>query len=557
MVKITIGTRGSRLSLIQTKIVVDKIKYLFPNIDVKVEVIKTLGDVKKDMKLYNMEQEGVFVKDIDRQLVEGNIDLAVHSLKDIPTKLPGKVKIGAIVERADPRDVLISNGDIKLRDLKRNAKIGTSSLRRKSQLLAFRKDFRVMEIRGNVDKRLSKLDAGDYDAIVLAAAGVERLGESGRISEYLPFDVMLPAPGQGALAVEIRSDDESMARVASKLDNRRVRASVEAERVTLSRIGGGCNALLGVFAEVKKGKLYMDAAVTSKDGAKKYRYRQVSDPRFPEEAGLMLAEKIILDGAASMAGSTRRRSPLNGKIVAITREEEEGEGIYQMLLERGAAPIYFPTIKTVDLQSGGVVLKPAALKKYDIIIITSRRGASKLLEYANYGKIRASVIAIGNETGRYLKENGIAPEYMPESSYSKDIVNGLNDIKGKNILIINSAKAESKLSEDLIGRGGNVDRITPYTVTKPRVSSIRKKSIMGYRFDFVTFASPSAVEGFISILGRRNARMVLSSGKVVCIGDTTSNKCTAEGIKVHMVSEEHTLSGIVDCMENSLNGRNK
>lgn len=552
MGKIIIGTRGSRLSLMQTRIVVDKIKRIFPKIKVKVEVIKTLGDMKKDMKLDSMEQKGVFVKDIDRQLMEGKIDLAVHSLKDIPTKLPTTLKIGAIVERADPRDVLISNDNKKLKDLKKNAKIGTSSLRRKSQLLAFRKDLKVIEMRGNVDKRLAKLRAGDYDAIVLAAAGIERLGEANRISEYLPFNVMLPAPGQGALAVEIRSNDKAMTDIASKLDNGKIRASVEAERVTLSRIGGGCNALLGIFAEIKGGKLYLNAAITNYNGTKKYRYRQEGNIKFPEEAGLMLAEKILMSGAANIVVGKKQQSTLNGKIVAITREEGEGEGIYQMLLEKGAVPIYLPTIKAVDLQGNGSDIKANALKKYDIIIITSKRGASKLLNYVNHSKIKARIVAIGGETKRYLKENGVIVDYMPGSSYSKDIVNGLNDIKGKRALIINSAKAENDLSEELIDKGAKVDRITPYTVAKPSISSLRKKIIAGYKFDFVTFASPSAVEGLVSILGRRNTKKMLSGSKVVCIGDTTSSKCSEKEIKVHLVSETHTLSGIVNCMENSL-----
>lgn len=553
MEKIIIGTRGSRLSLIQTQIVVDKIKLIFPKLKVKVEVIKTLGDIKKDMKLDNMEQKGVFVNDIDRQLIEGKIDIAVHSLKDIPTKLPDAVKIGAIVERADPRDVLISNGNKKLKDLKKNAKIGTSSLRRKSQLLAFRKDFKVIEMRGNVDKRLAKLEAGDYDAIVLAAAGIKRLGEANRISEYLPFNVMLPAPGQGALAVEVRSNDKAMADIISKLDNSKIRASVEAERVTLSRIGGGCNALLGTLAEIKEGKLYLNAAITTDNGTKKYLYRQEGNVGLPEETGLILAEKILMSGAVKILRNKKQRSKLSGKIVAITREEGEGEGIYQMLLEKGAVPIYFPTIKTVDLQVKKSDISSTKLKKYDIIIITSRRGASRLLNYVNYGKLKARIVAIGEETKRYLQEKGVIVDYIPESSYSKDIINGLNKIKGKRILIINSAKAKNELSGELTNKGAKVDRITPYTVAKPSISSLRKKVIMSYNFDFVTFASPSAVEGLVSILGRKNTKKMLSGSRVVCIGNTTSSKCSEKEIKVDLVSETHTLSGIVNCMEKALN----
>ena len=552
MGKIVIGTRGSRLSLAQTKIVVNKLKRVFPKLEVKIKIIKTMGDIKKDMKLDKMEQNGVFVNDIDNQLINKKIDLAVHSLKDIPTKLPSAIKIGAIVERADPRDVLISGGNKKLKDLKKNAKIGTSSLRRKSQLLALRKDLKVIEMRGNVDKRLAKLDAGDYDAIVLAAAGIKRLGKENRISEYLSFNDMLPAPGQGAIAVEIRNNDTPTMKIVRKLDNVKIKASVEAERITLSRIGGGCNALLGIFAKIKGGKLYLNAAVTSRDGIKSYRYMQEGDLRFPIDAGLTLAEKILMSGAAKIVRNTKLPSPLNGKVVMVTREEEEGEGICQMLLERGAVPIYFPTIKAVDLHGKKSSTLSLAHKNYDIIIITSSRSASILLDYLNHHKSKARIVVMGEETKKYLKAKGVFTDYMPKLSYSKDIPKNLNRIKGKRILIINSAKASNELSSKLISKGADVDRITPYTLTNPTVSVPRKKTIASYKFDFVTFASPSAVNGLISILGEKSAKNMLFHSKVVCIGDTTSNKCSEYGIKVHAVSKTHTLSGVVKCMENEL-----
>ncbi len=556
MEKVVIGARGSRLSIAQTQIVVDRIKRSFPKLAVEIRVIKTYGDMKKGMKLDSMEQKGVFVKDIDRQLADGQIDLAVHSLKDIPTKLPDSLKIGAIVERSDPRDVLISRDNSKLRDLKRNAKIGTSSLRRMGQLLAFRKDLKVVEMRGNVDKRVAKLDSGDYDAIVLAAAGIKRLGLEKRISEYLPFGVMLPAPGQGALAVEIRSGDRRAEEIARRIDDAKVRASVEAERIALSRIGGGCNALLGVLAGVRGDKLNMSAAITSRDGKRKRRYTQRGLLGFPEEAGLMLAEKILMSDVADIIGDKRPYSPLSGKVVLVTREEAEGEGICQMLLERGAVPVYFPTIKTVDIDSRDSGKKLDRLNKYDVVVITSRRGASRLLGLLKYKGMRmglagARVVAIGTETKRYLEGSGVPVDYVPDDSYSREIVCGLKGIKGRRILVINSARAGNGLVEGLASKGGKVDRMTPYTVTKPDTSGLRRKAILGYKFDFVTFASPSAVEGLIAILGERNAKKVLSKSKVVCIGDTTSKKCSEEGIRVHAVSEVHSLSGIVDCMERS------
>ena len=553
MKKIIIGTRGSRLSLAQTKIAVDAIKKAFPRLLIEIKVIKTYGDVKKDMKLDRMEQKGVFVKDIDRQLAEGAIDNAVHSLKDIPTRLPDQIRIGAIIQRADPRDVLVSRGGERLLGLCKGARIGTSSLRRKGQLLAFRRDFRVVEMRGNVDKRIAKLYADDYDAIVLAAAGMLRLGMAKSISEYLPLKVMLPAPGQGALAVEIRNNDKEAKEIADGIDNPRLRASVEAERTVLSRIGGGCNALLGVFAQIKGKRLNISAAITSKDGSRKHEYSHVGSADFPEEAGQMLAEKILMSGASDLAGGKKQKSSLKGRVVLVTREEDEGEGICQMLLERGAIPVYFPTIKTVDLPDASNDPLLEGLDRYDMLIITSRRGASKLVEMLRIkgirkGSIRAKVVAIGPETQKYLQENNVVVHHVPRSPSSKRMASGL-DVKGKRVLIINSAKAPGDLSERLTSMGAKVDRIMPYTLSIPKVSAQRRRCILGYSFDFITFASPSAVEGLIELMGRPAAKKMLLRSKVVCIGNTTAGRCIEEGIKVHFVSKVHSLSGIVGCME--------
>ncbi len=550
--KVVIGTRGSRLSLAQARIVADRIKKSSPGLAVEIVVIKTYGDVKKDMKLDRLEQQGVFVKDIDLQLLDGTIDIAVHSLKDIPTKLQDGIRIGAIVERADPRDVVISRDGCGLRDLAKGAKIGTSSMRRKGQLLHFRKDLNVMEMRGNVDTRIAKLDGGEYDAIVLAAAGVERLGLSDRISEYLPFEVMLPAPGQGAIAVEIRDGDAMIEPIVRKIDDAKARAEVEAERTVLSRIGGGCNALLGAYAKTHGSRLEISAAITSSNGEMKYSYSQEGSVKFPDEVGIEVAEKILMGNAAEILPDKSDKSRLAGKVVMVTKDEKEGEGLCKSLLDRRAIPVYFPTIKPVNISYS---MKTAhRINKYDFVLVTSRRGADKLLEILQVVGLEKDafgpvVIAIGPETRQYLWGRGIAARSLPSAKYSKDIIEGLAGVKDRRVLIINSALAGNELAAGLSARGAIVDRITPYAMYVPKVSMQRKNMVMGYKLDFITFASPSAVTGFLKILGRKNAMRLLRRSKVVCIGETTSGKCEKENIKVCGIAGEHTVEGIVKCME--------
>jgi hydroxymethylbilane synthase len=552
MKSLIVGTRGSSLSLAQTRIVTERLAALLPELQIEVRTIKTKGDIYKEEKLDKMEQSGVFVKEIDRQLMKGTIDIAVHSLKDIPTKQPPTIKIAAIVERADPRDVLVSRDGIRLRDLPKNAKVGTSSLRRKGQLLAFRNDLDVVEMRGNVDSRIAKLDAGEYDAIVLAAAGMGRLGLSDRIVEYMPLETMLPAPGQGALAVEIKEGNREVEEIVAKIDDVDARLSTLAERTVLSRIGGGCSVLLGVLATVGRKRIGLRARITSEDGKRSYDYEHEGSAEFPEESGLTLAEKILMSGASDLVGDRKSDSALNAKIVVVTREEEPGEGICQILMEKGAIPVYFPTIRTEKLDTRKYKA-PASLDQYNFIIITSKRSVESLSQFANGKRLPSGtkLVAIGDETKKELEEYGFPVDHVPADPYAESISKDMGALEGKRVLIINSARAQNRLADDFASNGASVDRVTPYTTRQRSVSDERKSCLLGYASDFVTFASPSAVEGFIGILGG-DAKGMLSKTRVVCIGDTTAMACKKAGVPVSVIAKNHSLEGMALEMEREL-----
>ncbi|HJZ47948.1 MAG TPA: hydroxymethylbilane synthase, partial [Roseiflexaceae bacterium] len=242
---VVIGTRASKLALVQTHMIRDGLLAAHPDLTVAVEHITTKGDVILDRPLSAIGDKGLFVTEIEDALREGRIDLAVHSAKDLPSELPGDMALAAFPTRADPRDALIARNGLRLSSLPDGAYVGTSSLRRACQLRHLRPDLRIGDLRGNVDTRLRKLHEGQYDAIVLAAAGLERLGRAGEISEYLDPGVMLPAVSQGILAIEIRAGDEATAALVAPLDDPAARVAARAERAFLARIGGGCQVPIG------------------------------------------------------------------------------------------------------------------------------------------------------------------------------------------------------------------------------------------------------------------------------------------------------------------------
>jgi hydroxymethylbilane synthase len=263
---IVIGSRGSKLALWQAEHIAEALKAL--DTEARIEIIKTSGDKIQDVPLSQVGGKALFTKEIDEALLSGAIDLAVHSMKDVPTGLPQGLTIAAIPEREEPRDALIG---CSLADLKNGARIGTSSLRRQAQLLAYRQQLEIQVLRGNVDTRLRKLDEGQYDAIVLAAAGLRRLGWQDRIRELIPVETMCPAVGQGALAIETRDDGGAAYELVRKLDHPETRIAVTAERAMLEKLGGGCQVPIGGYAFIDKGVIHMRAIVASPDGKRMVR----------------------------------------------------------------------------------------------------------------------------------------------------------------------------------------------------------------------------------------------------------------------------------------------
>lgn len=294
--QLRIGTRGSQLALWQANWIKETLVRKNPDLDVEIVKIKTTGDKILDVPLAKVGGKGLFVKEIETALLDNSVDLAVHSMKDVPTLLPDGLKIVAISEREDPRDVIISKEGRTLAQLQEGARIGTSSLRRQAQLAGYRPDLVMEPLRGNINTRLKKLRDGQYDAIVLAYAGVKRLGWEGEVTQVLDTDIMLPAIGQGALGIEARGDDPGTLERILFLNHSETSLCVRVERAFLHRLEGGCQVPIAAYATTDNGTVTLTGLVAGVDGEKLIRMEVRSDEASAEEAGLSLAEQILDSG---------------------------------------------------------------------------------------------------------------------------------------------------------------------------------------------------------------------------------------------------------------------
>lgn len=297
---LVIGSRGSQLALRQAEWVASRLAHA--GWQSRIAIIRTTGDKITDAPLARIPGKGLFVKEIEEALLAGTIDLAVHSLKDLPTQLPEGLQLTAVPPREDARDVMVG---ARLAELRPGAKVGTSSLRRAAQLRLLRPDLVVEPVRGNLDTRLRKLASGQYDALIVAAAGLKRMGWEDRIAEHLAIKQMCPAPGQGALAVETRMEGEA-ARACAVLDDPASRAAVTAERAALAALGGGCQVPLGVYAEARQGGLWIYGVVVSPDGARVVRGEIEGPVSDPEKLGCELAARLLDSGARAILEAVYR-----------------------------------------------------------------------------------------------------------------------------------------------------------------------------------------------------------------------------------------------------------
>ncbi len=305
MKPLRIGTRGSILARWQAEFIRKQL-FQVAGVEAEIVIIKTSGDKMQQQPLAQIGGKGIFIKELEEALLDESVDLAVHSVKDIPTETPSRLCFPAVCRRDDVRDCLISNTGTTLANLKQGARVGTGSLRRQAQLRHYRPDLDIRELRGNVDTRLRKVESGEYDAIVLSKAGLDRLGWSQKIAEALSPEISLPAVGQGAIAIESRVKDEESGIILGKLDDAETRTAIIAERALLSALHGGCQVPLGAWARMERGELVMEAVVCSVDGVQYVRHRATAPPEQAAQLGEHMAKLLTEGGARNILEEVNR-----------------------------------------------------------------------------------------------------------------------------------------------------------------------------------------------------------------------------------------------------------
>ncbi len=305
MKHLRIGSRGSILARWQAEFVRKQL-FQIAGVEAEIIIIKTSGDKMQQSPLTQIGGKGIFIKELEEALLEESVDLAVHSVKDIPTDTPSRLHFPAVCRRDDVRDCLVSHTGTPLAGLRQGARVGTSSLRRQAQLRHYRADLDMRELRGNVDTRLRKVESGEYDAIVLSKAGLDRLGWGQKITEALSTEISLPAVGQGAIAIESRVKDQEVADILGKLDDQETRTAIIAERALLAALQGGCQVPLGAWARIERGELVMEAVVCSVDGTQYVREKTSGPPEQAAQLGEQLARVLTEGGARNILEEVQR-----------------------------------------------------------------------------------------------------------------------------------------------------------------------------------------------------------------------------------------------------------
>lgn len=559
MKKIVIGSRGSELALCQSHLVAEALRARQPGIEIEIEVIKSKGDVIQDVPIAQIGSKGVFTKELESALLSGRIDLAVHSLKDLPTELPEGLCVAAIPPREDPSDALISRGAVPLEALPQGARVGTSSLRRKVQLLAHRPDLRISDLRGNVPTRLKKLETEPLDAIILAAAGLCRLGLDSAITQTIPPEIMLNAAGQGALGLEARADRPELLELLSLLNDPATAAEATAERALLNALGGGCQTPLGALGRVDGKVLRLRACVCSPDGSQVFRTEVSGGLDEATALGQEAAKQLLRAGAAAFISPDLEQEasskPLAGKTIVITRAQDQADGLAKALSGLGAALQEFPMIEIHPVDPSAEIGGPS---DYDWLVFTSVNGVECFAQ-ALEKKDRAlsafrevAVCAVGPATAQACLDRGLPVTLTPERFVGEALLAALEaletSLQGKRFLLPRGDKARPMLPDALRARGAAPTELVVYENIAVTPSADGLESLLTAEPDLITFTSSSTVTNFCRALSPAQRDRLLARARVATIGPVTSGAARESGIDVAIEPSQHDIPGLVEAI---------
>lgn len=531
--------------MIQAQLAADTLRARYPEHEFVLQPLTTHGDRHPSLRLSESPREGVFVKELEQALLDGRAELAVHSAKDLPTLTTQGLVLAASLPRADARDVLISRSGAPLSDLPAGARVGTGSPRRATQIAALRPDLVTLEIRGNVDTRLRRLAEGMVDALVLAAAGLERLGRLEEATQVLPFDVMLPAPGQGALILQAVEGSEA-ASIAHAVDDPATSRAVAAERALLRRLGGGCLSALGAYAVVRDGELFLRAVLLDQSGRRVIRAEARSHD--DNAAVTAVAEQLEAAGAASLLNP--RQGPLSGLRVLVTRTDGQSAPLIEALQAEGASIIRCPVIEIEPLDVDRDRL--TALNRYDWLILTSANGVDRLFELLAGAQLEfpphIKVAVIGPETANQLRRRGVEATVVPDQFVAEALADALLPLltPRSRVLLARALGSRDVLPERLRAGGASVDVLETYR-TVPPVALPRRLGESLQRVDLVTFTSSSTVRHFVQAVGASLPPAISAA----CIGPITAQTAQELGLRVDIIAQEYTARGLVDAIVRS------
>jgi hydroxymethylbilane synthase len=550
-----IGTRGSALAMWQATTVQRLLHERWPDHDFGLQVIKPEGDLDKHSSLTAIGGRGVFTSALQVQLLDNRIDLAVHSTKDLPSLAPHGVGIAAFPQREDPRDALVTRHNVPLEDLPANPVIGTSSRRRAVQLLAVRPDAQIRELRGNIDTRLRKGRSGEYDAVILASAGLHRMGWEHEITSLLPVEVSCPAPGQGALAIETRIAPDPAWSMIAALDDADIRREVSVERAFLRGVGGGCTTPIGAHAKVERmhgiTTVRFWAMLASDDGSRLQ--------RIYEEYPLDGAEDRAFDAAARLLHAVAPKwtgigdaSPLTGLRVVVTGSDAQATSLMQGLRDEGTVPHRMRTIEIEPVEDDSglrVAVDDAIDGGTGWVVLTSPNAVPALADALGSRTLAASVAVVGNRTGEALREAGIEPDLVSAGPGAVQLVADLGEagVDGSRVLCLLSDRARPTLVDGLQRAGADVHVATAYR-NRPvdHLEDEMRELVRNGRVDVITFASPSAVMSFRTLVGIDLPAM--SGAAFFAIGPTTAAALDDAGLPVHGQATSQDAAGFINAL---------
>ncbi len=520
---LSVGTRGSALALAQARLVVNALRAA--DVASRLVVIETDGDRRAPDTAWG---EGAFVAALEAALLDGRVDLAVHSAKDVPTDVDPRLGIAAYLPRADPRDALVvpaHAGYATIDDLPAGARVGTDSPRRTAFLRARRPDLDVHPLHGNVDTRLRRLDAGETDALVLACAGLDRLGLAHRITERIAPAAVPPAPGQGAIAVEVRAGDAAAA-IAALLDDADTRCAVEAERAFLRATGGGCRSPFAAIATVADGQVQLLAGHADPRGIR-VRLEQDGGPRDEADG---IARRL----AARLTGTAREDDPR----VLVLRSEGQAAELLASIAAIGLRPVHVPAVEIRHRPSPALRAAARDLSAFAWGVVTSANGVQSVVRAGAVGSSgpERGWAAVGDATGAALEHAGLAVGFKPSSPTATRLAGELPIQQGDRILVVRGELAGDRLATSLRSRGARVEDVTGYeTVEGPTASRARLRGALDAGIDAIVLTSASTARGLVA-LGRA-IDVDVAGIRAVCIGEPTASEARRLGFgKVSVAS---------------------